>query len=71
VQELVEPQLVDLVDRDEQQLVVRRRLGLRLLLVEQLVQAEVAAVRELPALLAEVRLVRGHTGEPTSRVLRT
>ena len=39
VQALLEPQLVHLVDRDEQQLVVRGRVRLQPLLVEQLGQA--------------------------------
>ena len=38
VQELLEPQLVDLVDGDEQQLVVRRRVGLQALGDEQLLE---------------------------------
>ena len=58
VQHELEPQLVDLVDRDEEQLVVRRRVGLEALLVEQLGDPQVAAVREPGALLAEAS-VRG------------
>ena len=54
VQQLLEPQLVDLVDGDEQQLVVRRRVGLEVLGVEQLRQPQVAAVGQLGALLAEL-----------------
>jgi hypothetical protein len=53
VQQELEPQLVDLVDGDEQQLVVRRRVRDRDLLVEHLGNAQVAAVRQPPALLAE------------------
>jgi hypothetical protein len=53
VQQLLEPQLIDLVHGDEQQLVVGRRAGLRYLLGQQLVQPQVAAVGELPALFAE------------------
>ena len=57
VQELLEPQLVDLVDRDEEQLVVRGRgavsAGLAALRVEQLGELEVGAVGQLRALLPE------------------
>ena len=53
VQQQLEPQLVDLVDGDEQQLVVGRRVGHRDLLVEQLGHAQVAAVGQPAALLAE------------------
>ncbi len=53
VEELLEPQLVDLVDGDEEQLVVRRRVGLEVLGVEQLRQPQVAAVGQLRPLLAE------------------
>ncbi len=44
VQQLLEPELVRLVDGDEQQLVMSRRIGLRDLLSEQLGQPEVTAV---------------------------
>ena len=54
-QQQLEPQLVDLVDGDEQQLVVGRRVRLGHLLRQQLRHAQVAAVREQPALLAERR----------------
>ena len=54
MQQLLEPELVDLVDRDEQQLVVGRRDGLELLGDEQLGQLEIAAVGQLGAVLAEV-----------------
>jgi len=57
VQQLLEPQLVDLVDGDEEELVVRRgrtvAAGLAALGVEQLRQLEVGAVGQLGALLAE------------------
>src|SRR5680860_190570 len=53
VQQLLEPELVDLVDRDEQQLVVRRRVRLQVLGVEQLRQPEIAAVGQQGTLLAE------------------
>ena len=44
VQHLLEPELVDLVDDDEEQLVVLGPVGARLLEVEELVDVEVAAV---------------------------
>ncbi|RYD97436.1 MAG: hypothetical protein EOP50_05715, partial [Sphingobacteriales bacterium] len=53
VQQLLEPELVDLVDGDEQQLVVGRRVRLEVLRVEQLRQAQVAAVGQQRALLTE------------------
>jgi hypothetical protein len=53
VQELLEPQLVDLVDRDEQQLVVRGRVGLEVLGVQELGKAQVAALGQLGSLLSE------------------
>ena len=59
VQQLLEPQLVDLVDGDEQQLVVRRRVGLEVLLVEQVVDPQVGPVGEPGALLAEVAIGTG------------
>ena len=54
VQQLLEPQLVDLVDGDEQQLVVGRRVGLQVLLVEQLGDPQVGAVGQPGPLLTEV-----------------
>jgi hypothetical protein len=51
VQQLLEPELVDLVDGDEQQLVVGGRVGLEVLGVEELREPEVAAVGQLPRLL--------------------
>ena len=54
VQQLLEPQLVDLVDGDEQQLVVRRRVRLQVLLVQQLRHPQVGAVGQPGPLLAEV-----------------
>ena len=59
----LEPQLVDLVDGDEQQLVVGRRVGDRDLLVEQLGNAQVAAVRQPPALFAEPPVPVLHDGD--------
>ena len=56
VQELLEPELVDLVDGDEQQLVVSRGLRLEPLGGQQPVQLQVAAVGEPGALLAELDL---------------
>ena len=53
--ELLEPQLVDLVDDDEQQFVMRRRIGQQTLGREDLGDLEVAAVGELPVLLTEAR----------------
>jgi len=44
VQELLEPQLVHLVDDDEQRLVVLRSLGERLLEFQELVELEVAGI---------------------------
>ena len=57
MQDLLEPQLVDLVDDDEEQLVVGSRLGA--LQPEQLGQGQVAAVAEPPAFLAEAGDWRG------------
>ena len=54
VQDLLEPQLVHLVNRDEQQLVVRRRIRLQPLLIEQLGQPQITAVRQPPTGLPEV-----------------
>ena len=54
VQQLLEPQLVGLVDRDEEQLVVGRRVGLQHLLAQQLRQTQVRAVGQARALLAEL-----------------
>ena len=51
VQDLLEPQLVDLMDDDEEQLVVGSRLGA--LQSQQLGERQVAAVVEPPAFLAE------------------
>ena len=78
VQQLLEPQLVDLVDRDEQQLVVRRRVGLEVLGVEQLRAAGGSCRRSaatlLRALLAErarsSRLPWGQPMRPGARGLR-
>ena len=53
VEHLLEPQLVHLVHGDEQQLVVRRRVGAAGLQRQQLSQPQVAAVGEPTALLAE------------------
>jgi hypothetical protein len=57
VQALLEPQLADLVHRDEQQLVVR--VGPELLLVQQLREVQVAAVGQASALLAELDVAHG------------
>ena len=51
VQDLLEPELVDLVDDDEEELVVVRRIGLRVLQAEQIVEPEIAAVAERRRLL--------------------
>ena len=53
VQQLLEPQLVHLVDGDEQQLVVRRWVGLQVLRVEQRGQLQIGAVGQPGALLSE------------------
>src|SRR5262249_47017021 len=53
VEHLLEPELIHVVHGDEQQLVVRRRVGLRDLQRQQLRQAQVAAVGKQPALFAE------------------
>ncbi len=53
VQQLLEPELVDLMHGDEQQLVVGRRIGQRHLLAEQVWQVQVGAVGEPAALLTE------------------
>src|SRR6185436_2883113 len=66
VQQELEPQLVDLVDGDEQQLVVRRRVGDRDLLVEHLRNAQIAAVRQPPALLAEPPVPISHAADHIS-----
>ena len=65
VQQLLEPQLVDLVDDDEEQLVVFGTLGTRLLQREELVELQVVRVGD--------RRVRcGHdssgTSSPTARI---
>jgi hypothetical protein len=44
VQHLAKPELVDLVNDDEEQLVVVRRVALRVLQREQLVDAQIRAV---------------------------
>ena len=46
VQQLLEPELVHLVDDDEQQLVVLRALRARLLQRQQLVDLQVAGIRD-------------------------
>ena len=46
MQDLLEPQLVDLMDDDEQRLVVLGTLGERTLEREQLVELEIARVRD-------------------------
>ncbi len=58
VQQLLEPEFVRLVDGDEQQLVMSRRIGLRHLLGEQLRQPEVTAVGQPAALFAETAVRR-------------
>ena len=45
VQDLLEPELVDLVNDDEEQLVVLGPIGARALEIEQLVDAEVGSCR--------------------------
>ena len=57
-QQLLEPQLVDLVHGDEQQLVVGRRLAEQVLQREQLGNLQIAAVGELAILLSEARRAR-------------
>jgi len=54
-QELLEPELVDLVNRDEQQFVVSRWIGLPLLEVEEFGDLQVAPVREAAILFTEPR----------------
>jgi hypothetical protein len=56
VEQLLEPQLVDLVDRDEQQLVVGGRVRLETLRGQELLDPEVAAVGQPGTLLPELRL---------------
>jgi hypothetical protein len=46
VQQQLEPQLIDLVDHDEEQLVVLLRLGARRLQAQQLVQVQIRGVGE-------------------------
>src|ERR1022692_4925273 len=53
MQQLLEPQLVDLMHSDEQQLVVGRRGDQRHLLTQQLGQPQVPVVGEAAAFLAE------------------
>jgi hypothetical protein len=65
VQQLLEPQLIDLVDDDEEQLVMLGSLGTRLLQREELVETQIARVGD--------RRVRcGHdssgTSNPTARI---
>ena len=52
-QKLLEPELVDLMNHDEQQLVVRRWIGFELLQRQQLRNLQVASVRETTIFLAE------------------
>src|SRR5688572_3772999 len=47
VKELLEPELVDLMDDDEERLVVLRRIGPELLQRNEIVNAQIAAVAEL------------------------
>lgn len=54
-EKLFEPELEDLVDRDEQELVVSRRVGLQLLQFEELGDLQVAAVGKPAILLTELR----------------
>ena len=70
VQQLLEPQLVDLVDGDEQQLVVGRRVGLGTLARQQPVELEVGAVGQQTAFLAEAHVAcgRSRVGHPKSVV---
>ena len=60
VQQLLEPQLVDLMDDDEQQLVVLGTVGPRLLQREELVQLQVVRV-------GDGRIGSGHCSSGTSR----
>ena len=60
VQQLLEPQLVDLVDDDEQRLVVLGSLGPRLLQRQQIVELQIRAVRNRPSRLVVGRGVGCH-----------
>jgi hypothetical protein len=57
-QEFLEPQLVDLMDNDEQQLVMRGWITERTLRVEYVLEAQVAAIGEATALLSEPPVAR-------------
>jgi hypothetical protein len=54
-QQLLEPQLVDLVDRDEEKLVVRRWIREKALQLEKLGNLQVAAVGQPSILFTESR----------------
>ena len=58
VQDLLEPELVDLVDDDEQQLVVLGAVGARLLQAEQLVNLQVGVVGDGGAVHATEHILR-------------
>jgi hypothetical protein len=68
-QQFLEPQLIDLVNDDEQQLVVGRRIRQQLLETQKLVEFQIGAVGEFPALLAETRGPRAGTQLPTLPVV--
>jgi hypothetical protein len=53
--DLLEPQLIDLMHDDEQELVVGGRIRQQFLEVQQLRDLEIAPVGELPVLFAEAR----------------
>jgi hypothetical protein len=57
-QDLLEPELVDLVDDDEEELVVSRRVRQQTLELDQLRDLQIAAIRELLVLLSEPRRAR-------------
>src|SRR5205807_3540582 len=68
VEEELEPQLVDLVDDDEQELVVLRPLGARLLQLEKPVELEVARIGQIVRWHEFVTSLHPHRGGARARL---
>ena len=62
MEELLEPELVDLVDHDEEHLVVLRPVGARSLEREEFLEAEVAGVGDRCPRAGWRKETRGHRG---------
>src|SRR5205823_10354902 len=73
VQKLLEPQLVDLVDNDEEHLVVLDRLRERLLQGEQLIELEIGRVGQGHRSTSQRRAMRRSSASParTPRTIRS